>query len=283
MVKFTIKDTSRISFGKLSDRGVLEKTHLAKKQLEIQHFNSRNFQYIVDNIADMFGISPGTISVAVIEDDHVLSWMDLNGNGQMEDEEFTLQFTMNASINTYSRESNYGKYYLYSKAMEYGYPVIFGIAAHEVGHLVNRYLMTEFETKIIGGTPCMTEVKKLNDRWDELCADYLAGIVLASATPRLDAEPMRQLLFPLKAGETHPDGFWRVFAFDMGYQWGCAHSPILKNQVLTNSGNLKQLLISFFTNFYNQIYCGVDPHTRGQHCTLSNILLENCMNPIGVM
>ena len=213
-MKYTIKDVSRISFGKLSDPGVIEKTRLAKNQLDIQYFNDRNFQFIVDHIGETFGLNHGTIAAKVIDNDHILSWLDLNGNGQMEQSELTVSFTMNASINTYSRQSRYGKYYLYSNAMEYGYPVIFGIIAHEVGHLVNRYLMTAVDTKIINGVPYLVETQKLNDRWDELCADYLAGIVLASARPRLDVEPMKRFLLPTQAGEMHPDGFWRAFAID---------------------------------------------------------------------
>ena len=94
-----IRDSTRISFGKLSDSGVLQKTPLANDQLKLQHFTSRNFQYIVDNITDMFGLDQGSIRASVIEQDHRLGWLDRNNNGIMEEEELLLQFTMNAAIN----------------------------------------------------------------------------------------------------------------------------------------------------------------------------------------
>ena len=97
------KDKTNIFFGKLSDPGVLEKSPLAGSRPELQHFISRNFQYIVDNIVDMFGLLQGTVLAQVVEQDHVRGWMDRNGNGRQEEDEIVLRFTMNAAINTYRR------------------------------------------------------------------------------------------------------------------------------------------------------------------------------------
>lgn len=275
-----ISDKISISFGKLSDPGVLKKTPLASDHPALRHFTTKNFQYIVDNIVDMFGLAQGTVRTEVIKKDHVLGWLDSNENGRMEKDELVLQFTMNAAINTYQRESYYGKYFMYTTAVEYGYPVIFGIAAHEVGHLMNRYAMAQTETRIIRGAPFLVETQKLDDRWDELCADYLSGIVLAKAVPRLDQEPLKRFLAGTQADAMHPDGFWRVFAVEMGYQWGCANSPMLTSRILSDRNSLRQLLISFFQNYYKKIYRGVDFGTRSRYSALSSNMLEECSIPV---
>lgn len=275
-----IKDSTRISFGKLSDPGVLQQTPLASDQAELQHFSTRNFQYIVDNIVDMFGLAQGTVRASVIEQDHRLGWLDRNENGVIEDDELLLQFTMNAAINTYRRDSYYGKHFMYHEALLYGYPVVFGIVAHEIGHLMNRYVMHKLDTKFIGKTQFLVETQKLNDHWDELCADYLAGIVLAKCVPRLSHEPMKRSLSGTQADAAHPDGFWRVFAVEMGYQWGCANAPGITSQIITNKDSLRQLLISFFQTFYQQVYNAIDPRTRRKYSELSPYMMEQCSNPI---
>jgi len=274
------KDRTVISFGKLSDPGVMQKTPLANNAPALEYFTSEHFQYIVDNIVDMFGLAQGTVLAEVEENDHILGWMDFNGDKTMSDDEMVLQFTMNAAISVYRRKSYYGKYYMHAKAQEFGYPVVFGIIAHEVGHLVNRYALTSYETRIMNGVPYLTEVQKVNDRWDELCADYLAGIVLAKAYPRLPHEPMKNFLAGTMADEMHPDGFWRTFAVEMGYQWGCANHPSVTSQILMDKNSLRQLLISFFQVYYQQVYMGVDPFTRGKYSNLCEYMLENCSNPI---
>ena len=274
------KDYTRISFGRLSDPGVLQKSPLASEQPELQHFTNRNFQYIADNIMDMFGLAQGTVRVSVIEKDHRLGWLDRNDNGVMEEEELLLQFTMNAAINTYRRDSYYGKHFMYQQARIYGYPVIFGIVAHEVGHLMNRYVLYQMDTKFIGKTQFLVETQKVNDRWDELCADYLSGIVLAKISPRLSHEPIKNFLSGTQADAAHPDGFWRVFAVEMGYQWGCANAPGATSRIISSKENLRQLLISFFQTYYQQVYSAVDPHTRSKYSNLSPYLMEHCSNPI---
>ena len=274
------KDKTNIFFGKLSDPGVLEKSPLAGSRPELQHFTSRNFQYIVDNIVDMFGLLQGTVQAQVVEQDHVRGWMDRNGNGRQEEDEIVLRFTMNAAINTYRRESYYGKYFMYTTAAQYGYPVIFGIAAHEVGHLMNRYALNTTQTQILRGVPCLVETRKVNDRWDELCADYLSGVVLAKAVPRLDQEPIKNFLAGTQADAMHPDGFWRVMAVEMGYRWGCANSPMLTSRILSDRNSLGQLLRSFFENYHQKIYYGVDARTRSRYSSLSYALMENCCIPL---
>ena len=277
------KDYTKISFGKLSDPGVVKASPFSKDNPALNFFTSENFQYVVDNIADMFGISHGTIQASVMENDHMLSWLDLNGNRQIEEQELSMQFTMNAGISVYGRESVYGKYFMYCNAAEYGYPIIFGIVAHEVGHLVNRYTMSTVETRFYNGAPCLVEVQTLNDHWDELCADYLAGLVLAQASPRLSHEPMKNFLIGTVADEQHPDGIWRTYAVEMGYQWGCSNSPMLASRILTDKAQLHQLLASFFQGYYQQIYCGVSPEVRNRYSPLSNYMLENCFNVLGTL
>lgn len=274
------KDRTRISFGRLSDPGILEKTPLANDHPDLKHFDHRNFQYIVDNIVDMFGLAQGTIRASVVENDHWVGWLDQNDNGLMEKEELHLQFTMNASINTYRRDSFYGKYYMYQQAMTYGYPVIFGIVAHEVAHMMNRYVMYQMDTKFIGKDQFLVETQKINDRWDELCADYLSGVVLAKASPRLRLEPMKNFLSGTEADEAHPDGFWRAFAVEMGYQWGCANNPAVTSGIISDKNKLRQLLISFFQNYYQKVYMAVSPSVRRKYSDLSQYMMEECFTPI---
>ena len=277
---YEINDRTNVSFGRLSDPGVLQHSPLASARPELQYFNSQNFQYIVDNIADMFGLAKGTIQVGVIEKDYMRSWLDFNQNDEVEEDEILFRFVMNAAINTYNRRSFYGKHYMYNAAMQHGYPVIFGIAAHEVGHLINRYVMYKLDTKFIGTSQYLVETEKLNDRWDELCADYLAGVVLAKAMPRLNHEPLKDFLSGTKGDEAHSDGFWRVFAVEMGYQWGCYNDPVMTSQILSNKESLRQLLVSFYQAYYQQVFCGVDLHTRSKYSGLSPYMLESCSTPI---
>ncbi len=274
-------DRTNISFGKLSDPRVVRSSPLSREDPVFEYFTSANFQYVVDNVADMFGISHGTIKTAVVENDHILGWLDRNNNRLIEDDEISMNFIMNAGINTYTRNSKYGKYFMYQQAKEYGYPIIFGIVAHEVGHLVNCYTMNSVDNRIVEGVPCLVEVQKLNDRWDELCADYLSGVVLAQASPRLSHEPIKNFLSGTVADEAHPDGFWRVYAVEMGYQWGCSNSPMLASRILTDKTQLQQLLVSFFQGYYQQIYCGVNASVRNRYSTLSQYMLENCFNVLG--
>ena len=275
-----VKDSTRISFGRLSDDGVLQKSPLSGDRPELHHFTTGNFQYIADNIVDMFGLAQGTIRASVIEQDHRLGWMDKNGNGLVEEDELLLQFTMNAAIHTYRRDSYYGKHFMYQQAQIYGSPVVFGIVAHEVGHLINRHVLYQIDTKFIEKTEFLVETQKINDRWDELCADYLAGIVLAKASPRLSQEPMKNSLMGTQADAAHPDGFWRVLAVEMGYQWGCANPAATTSRIISNKETLRQLLISFFQTYYQQVYCAVDSRTRSRYCELSPYLMERCSNPI---
>lgn len=169
---------------------------------------------------------------------------------------------------------------MYYQALQYGYPVVFGIVAHEVGHLLNRYVTVQLDTKFIGQTQFLVETQKLNDRWDELCADYLAGVIMAKAVPRLSHEPMKNFLSGTQADEAHPDGFWRVFAVEMGYQWGCANPQETTSRILSDKNSLRQLLISFFQTYYQQVYGGVAPHIRSKYSNLSPYMMEHCSTPI---
>ena len=272
------KDSTKISFGKLSTPGVVKNSPLSDENINIEHFNDQNFQYIVDNIADMFGLAHGSINASVVEKDYEAGWYDLNNNDKVDDGEISFNFTMNAGINTYDRESYYGKHFMYLYAAQYGYPITYGIVAHEVGHLVNRYTMNVVENQIVDGIPCLVEVQSLKDYWDELCADYLAGVVLAQASPRLSHEPMKNFLIGTQADSAHPDGFWRVYAVEMGYRWGSNNSPMLVSRIFNNRANLNQLLVSFFKNYYQQVYGGVDAVTRSRYSPIPQYMAEKCFN-----
>ena len=280
-MKLRDSDRTRISFGKLSDLGVMQRSSFADEELKPSAFSSDEFQYIVDHIAEMFGLRHGNISAEVVEDDYELLWDDRNGNQKAEDDELAMCFTMNAEILVYERQSRYGQHFMYAMAAEYGTAIIFGIVAHEIGHLITRYALSSLESRVVGGMTALLQTTIPNARWEELCADYLAGIVLAKAVPRISQIPMKQFLSGTEEDEAHPDGYWREFAVEMGYRWGCSHSSMLTSKIISDTEQLKQLLISFFETFYNRVYHGVEDRLRRQHSELSNALLEPCAIVLG--
>ena len=274
------KDVTRISFGKLSNPLVMASTPLARDNPNLQYFTDDHFQFLVDNIADMFGMPHGTVHTAVEEQDYELGWIDQNQNQIREKDEILFRFTMNASMSPYSRESLYGKHFMYTHAQEYGTPFIFGVIAHEVGHLVNHYAMNALENRLVNGISCLVEVQRLAARWDELCADYLSGVVLAQAQPRLSHEPIKNFFRGTTADEAHPDGIWRMYAVEMGYQWGASKSPMLASRILCDRDQTRQLLTSFVQGYYQQVYCAVDESVRQRYSDLPQYMLENCFDVI---
>jgi len=282
-MRISSRDRTKISFGKLSDPGVLGRSPLSTQELEAQYFTTQNFQYIVDHIADMFGLAHGSVQAGVIDQDYTLGWLDKNRDSKVDADEIRIQFTMNASINTYYRQSYYGKHFMYMAAAQYGYPIIFGIVAHEVGHLINRYTLQTLDTRIAGGRSMLVQTSEVQPKWDELCADYLAGIVLAKALPRLSQKPIKEFLRGTLPDADHPHGFWRVMAVEMGYQWGCNNSPALTSRILTDTAQLRALLRSFFEVYYGRIYQGVKPSLRMQYGDLPEIFIQPCAIGLGTM
>ena len=282
-MRISSRDRTRISFGKLSDPGVLERSPLSTQELETEYFTTQNFQYIVDHIADMFGLAHGSVQAGVIEQDYTLGWLDKNRDSKVDDDEIQIQFTMNAAINTYYRQSYYGKHFMYMAAAQYGYPIIFGIVAHEVGHLINRYTLQTLDTRVAGGSSMLVQTSEAHPKWDELCADYLSGIVLAKALPRLSQKPIIEFLRGTQPDADHPHGFWRVMAVEMGYQWGCNNSPILTSGLLTDTAQLRTLLHSFFDVYYRQIYREVNPLVRMQYGDLPDTFIQPCAIGLGTM
>ena len=277
------RDRTRISFGKLSNPGVLQRTPLSQAAPGLQHFKTENFQYIVDHIVDIFGLDHGCVHVDVESQDYQAGWVDYNHNNRVDDGELVMQFTMNACIYPYTRESVYGKNFMYQAAREYGSPVIFGIAAHEIGHLINLYTLCPMESRILRGQAVLVQTARLTPQWDELCADYLAGIVLAKSMPRLSQEPLKAFLRYTEADSDHPDGFWRTFAVEMGYQWGCNNSPMLTDRILTDTTALRQLLESFFKAYWNNIYSAVPAYSRNQYSSIPQSFLESTALVLGSM
>jgi len=54
-MKISTRDRNSFSFGRLSDPDVLRRSPMYGGNIAFENFNDRNFQYIVNNIADMFG------------------------------------------------------------------------------------------------------------------------------------------------------------------------------------------------------------------------------------
>lgn len=272
-MKISTRDRNSFSFGRLSDPDVLRRSPLYGGNIALEHFSDRNLQHIVNNIADMFGYTHNAIHVQVDGNDAVPVWSDSNQNQQIDDGELSLHFTMNASMNSYQRVSVYGKNFMYYNACKYGYPLIFGIAAHEVGHLVGHRAMDVLETKIVNGLPALVITQRMHPYWDELCADYLSGIVLAKANPPLDGTPQKEYLSTAKAGPMHPDGYLRSLAFQVGYQWGRNNPPMKTDQILTQTETQKKLLISFYQGYYSQVYMRIGNLMR-RHLTLPAELMQ---------
>ena len=282
-MKIHSSDHTIVSFGKLSDPGVLRQSPLADDEVRYKPFTSKNFQYIVNHIAEIFGLAHGSVQAAVVKKKVKVGWVDQNQNASIEPDEIVIQFAMNAAINTYTRTSYYEKHFMYYTADRYGYPAIFGIAAHEVGHLICRYAMSALETKFIGGDAVLVQTSALDPRWDELCSDYLSGIVLAKAVPRLNQNPLIECLRNSRADDDHPDGFWRVYAIEMGYQWGCNNSPALTSRILSDALQIRQLLQSFCQLYYRQIYCGVNARDRSRYSRLPSAFSVPCEIPLGTL
>lgn len=274
------QDSTNISFGRLYDPGVLPKSPFSGEQIKYKYFTNKNFQYITDNIVDIFGFPKGTVQVSVIDKDLGIGWHDKNQDGKIDLGEICLRYTMNGAICVYTRESFYGKHFMYDKAKEFGNPFVFGVIAHEVGHLVNNHTMTKLEKKQVGKNVCfLTETQVMDARWDELCADYLAGIVLAKAVPRISPEPFKRFIKGTVADKEHPDGIWREIAIEMGYQWGCANATnLLKTYSLMDQNFVRNLLISFVQNYYQKVYLAVSPEIRSKYSTFSQNMVINCCN-----
>lgn len=259
---------NNISFGKLSDRGVLDKSKIYQNYKDIKHFTNKNFQYIVDNIADMYGYKHGIITADVEEKDYVLAQNQKN-------DLLEFRFTMNAQINTYMRTSCYGKHFMHYAAQKYGYPAIFGIVAHEIGHLVTNNALNVMATKIINGQPALVVTKSVNCYWDELCSDYLAGITLSKASPKLSEEPLCEFLKNTEGGKEHPDGYWRVLAVKIGCQWGINNSQILTNMILSQTDKQQNLLINFQKSYYEKIFQKTSFFSKIGKTILPPNLMEN--------
>lgn len=268
------EDRNAFSFGKLSDPTVLVRSPLYQKNPSIEHFTDANFQYIVNNIGDMFGYAHHTIRAQVREDDMSPYWHDRNANNTIDEGELTFVFTMNASMHIYERKSTYGMHFMYQAAKEYGMPVIFGIAAHEIGHLVSAQALHVLETRLVNGRPALCITQMLHPYWSELCADYLSGIALGKAKPTLDAAPQKEFLGQTAQSSTHPDGYLRSMAVEIGYQWGRNNPAYQTDPILSQTVTQKQLLLSFHKGFYNQVYMRIGNLLRGKTITLPQQMMQ---------
>lgn len=247
-------DETTFSFGKLSDEGVFSKSPFSREKQQPWYYNSKNFQHLIDNIADIFGYSHGTITASVVKNDVESIWSDINKNGKVEKEEIRTVFRVNGEICVYNRISRYGKNFMYDLATRFGNDAVVGVIAHEVGHLVAQHALNRLETTIFNGTPTLKISVGIHPHWEELCADYLAGVVLAISNPPLRKTPYAESMRHTIGGTTHPDGFWRVYAIEMGYQWAQNNNRQDVVRILTNIDYQRKLLLSFFENFYQNVY-----------------------------
>lgn len=248
------RDETKINFGRLSDEGVMSKSPFSRKEQLPWFYNDKNFQYLIDNIADIFGYSHGTITAYVEKKDRATVWIDSNNDGNIDKDEIHTVFKVNGAICVYERISVYGKHFMFDAASKYGNDVVVGIVAHEVGHMVAQYTLNQLETRTVNGSPQLCVAKGIQPYWEELIADYIAGIVLAISNPSLSQTPLVECMRHTVRGEFHPDGYWRVFAIEMGYQWGRNNDRNSINRILTNKIYLEKLLCSFFENYYKNVY-----------------------------
>ncbi|WP_298035537.1 hypothetical protein [uncultured Dysosmobacter sp.] len=274
-------DKTNISFGNFSDPGTLSKSDIYSKELKKKYFNTASFQYIVDNIAEMFGYASGTVTASVVENDIQAVWSDMNSNGKVDEGEISLRFTMNAAMCMYARSSVYGRNFMYLSALKYGRDVVFGIAAHEIGHLIVSNSLDALSYQPVNGKPALVITARANCFWDELCADYLAGAVMAKTVPPLNRECLKRALVGTAGGSSHPDGFWRTYAIEMGYLWGANNPQNVTSSVLLDANGKRQLLQSFFTAYYNGVYARLSAAERAGKTALPNYLTESCNYLIG--
>ena len=267
-------DRNFFSFGKLSDPTVLAKSPLYQRSPGLNDFNDANFQYIVNNIGDMFGYAHNTIRAQVNTNDVRPIWQDRNANAAIDEGELTFVFTMNAAMHTYERKSVYGKHFMHHAAQTYGSPIIFAIAAHEIGHLVSAQAVHVLETRLLNGRPALFITQMLHPYWAELCADYLSGIALGKARPPMDVTPQKQFLGGTTQSATHPDGYLRSMAVEIGYQWGRNNPQSVTDQILSQTDTQKQLLLSFHSGFYNQVYLRIGNLLRGKAITLPQAMMQ---------
>ena len=244
------KESSAVSFGKLSDPYTVENSPLSASKSRINVFNTANFQAIVDETAQMYGYGKGQIRACVEKKDRrVFLSRDTSGSYSLQ-----LQFTMNANIAPYRRITQYGQHFMYEAAKDYGKEIIFGIVGHEIGHLVAEYSVNEIETSAANGRPAIMFKKTLHPYWDELMADFLAGVTMAKAIPKISSEPMKNFLRNTIEGPSHPAGIWRVKAIEMGERWVRSKSPMLSDCILMNQDALKNELIKYAENFFETVY-----------------------------
>ena len=133
------KESSAVSFGKLSDPYTVENSPLSASKSRISVFNTANFQAIVDETAQMYGYGKGQIRACVEKKDRrVFLSRDTSGSYSLQ-----LQFTMNANIAPYRRITQYGQHFMYEVAKDYGKEITFGIVGHEIGHLVENKILDD--------------------------------------------------------------------------------------------------------------------------------------------
>lgn len=251
-------ESSAISFGKLSDPHVADTSPLSSDDIRLRDFTTTNIQNIVDQIAQMFGYKRGQIQAKVERKDRILVWQK-NGSGIG-----SLQFTfiIEANIAPYQRITQYGKHFLYEVAQKHGKEIIFGIIGHEIGHVMAEFALNEIVTAPYRGKPAIIFKNSLHPYWDELMADFLAGVVMAKAIPPLDPAPLKNFLFDTVEGESHPAGFWRVKAIEMGTQWVKGKSPMLSDKILLDQSALGYELKRTAEQYYKDIYLRLDIRNR---------------------
>ncbi|MDL2318717.1 hypothetical protein LJC74_06545 [Eubacteriales bacterium OttesenSCG-928-A19] len=251
------KDKTIISFGRLSDPGVVSRSPLANPyKLRKDAFSSENFQYIADHILEMYGYSHGTVRALVEPNDwvpEVVTWKDNNKTRK----EIRMQFTMNARIYPLLRTSEYGQNFLFQHAMHYGFPIVFGIIAHEMGHLMVSHSLHAYQIQQKDRVAWLVQTQGTEDYWNELCADFLAGITLARAKPALDPTGLISFIARTEPDESHPHGFHRARAIQLGYKWGqTTHNTtsLLDEYMYYRSSESHAKLFEAFFDLYNAQY-----------------------------
>lgn len=273
------RDMTRISFGQLSQEGVVAASPLANPyRLGLDAFTSENFQYIADHILDMFGYAHGTVQITVGPNDWV-QFAQQGGYNTNTQEVFQMQ--VQASILPAARLSLYGRHFMFQQAMRYGYPILFGIIAHEMGHMLVMHSLHKYEIMQHQGRPWLFETTCTEPYWNELCSDYFAGIVLAMANPPLEAGGLVSFLAGTLPDEAHPHGFYREYAVKMGVQWAQAHTNLIDRYALKVTGGQSKLLISFFQEFSTQFYGRLPAEYHRAYGQLPAQLLMSCRTPIG--
>jgi hypothetical protein len=158
------------------------------------------------------------------------------------------QFFNNAAMETIFSEGQvidenllYDQNFIWHIGQQYGVDAVSGVIAHEMGHQITNVVYTGAEVE-------------LSNWHNELCADYISGIVTRLADLSPDAMHGFYAGEAWMPSESHPAGGLRTEAFDKGYEWA-SHSmnntfaEFILDSPSTIQNLLEENVVNYFTTY----------------------------------